>query len=127
MEIFFFFFFFFCGLPCNIFFGHPVRWKQFFFLGPIQNVFVWLKPNTYCFCLDQHYKHGLFYFKILHIITRSAIIYRPELNLENHVLSYLLLSKGNFSGLFFFRTSRSKGEFPSGYLAIIATRLFVYY
>ena len=40
--------------------------------------------------------------------------------------SYLFL-KGNFSGLFFFRTSRSEGEFPKGYLIKTVTCLFAHY
>ena len=39
-------------------------------------------------------------------------------------LSYLFLLKGNFSGLFFFRTSRDEGEFPRGYLINTAACLF---
>ena len=40
--------------------------------------------------------------------------------------NYLFLEKGNFSGLFFSRTSRSEGEFPRDYLINIVTCLFAY-
>ena len=36
----------------------------------------------------------------------------------------MFLLKGNFSGLFFFRTSRDEGEFPRGYLINTAACLF---
>ena len=41
------------------------------------------------------------------------------------VIFYCYLFR-NFSSLFFFRTSRSEGEFPKGYLTNIVTRQFAY-
>ena len=48
--------------------GNSVE-KCFAMWNVIQDVFMWLKPNVYCFCLERH---GLFCLKFLHILAQQA-------------------------------------------------------
>ena len=98
--------------------------KCFVVRNVIQNILLTLKPNLYCFCLEHHYQHGLFCLKYLHIVAYNL---PTETESLKPCIQLFLPIKMTFFGLFFFRTSRSVGEFPNGYLINIATCLFAYH
>ena len=56
--------------------------KCFAVWNVIQNVLLTLKPNIYCFCLENHCQHGFVLLEIFAYPSNKRIIYGPELNLQ---------------------------------------------
>ena len=89
--------------------------------------------KNYCFCVCVKRKafwNCLCSFSSCDFSALSGISVNSEQKVISQTIeqliqfSYLFLLKRNFSGLFFFRTRRSEGEFPESYLIKTTPCLF---
>lgn len=83
--------------------------------------------EMFCVCLKTITLHDfLFLLPLLHT-NFSKILGSPEQKIYFHEIQLFVAIKGNFSCLFLFSTSRSKGKLPRDYLKNVATCLFAYH